>query len=224
MLCLTQARMTSARLPGKVLMSLAGDPLLVWVIKRLRSTKAISEIVVLTSEDTSDDILVDFCSAQAIPCHRGPLNNVAKRFLQTVLDVGASEFIRINGDSPLIDPVIVDRAIDLYQSNQCDLVTNVLSRSFPKGQSVEILRSSTFRSVYEDLNDKKDQEHITRAYYKNPERYRIVEFSSGIDAGMEQLAVDTREDFEIVRQLIDASSGHPGGWKDLLALKRSLKL
>lgn len=214
--------MTSERLPGKVLEQLAGRPMLGWTIARLREAEGVSKVAVATSDHESDDAVVRYCVEAGIPCHRGPLADVAQRMARAARAEGADAFLRISGDSPLLDPAIVNRAVGLYQTAECDLVTNVLVRSYPKGQSVEILRYDTFARVCDTLTDPGNREHVTRAYYARPEGFRIVGFTSGGSAGSANLSVDTAEDLAMAARIIELSGGAPQGWKELLGLKERI--
>jgi len=214
--------MSSKRFPGKTLVELIDRPLLAWVIQRVRCTTSVSDIVVSTSNDQSDDAIQDFCERRKIPCFRGSLNNVATRMSKTVTHMGAAEFIRISGDSPLIDPSVIDHAVALFSLGNYDLVTNVLRRTFPKGQSVEVLKAETFHKLCRQMWGPLDQEHVTRLYYRDHVQLLIQDFRSDQDFGEEQFSVDTPEDLEIVKLLLKASNGEPPGWKDLVKLKNDL--
>ena len=144
MLAIIQARMSSHRLPGKVLTPVAGKPILKRVYERLSKSKELSEIVVATSQAASDQLIVDFCVREGIPVHQGSLDNVSERLLDCARNLGANRFVRISGDSPLIDPSIVDQAVLFQRGKACDLATNVQVRSYPKGQSVEVIRTDSF--------------------------------------------------------------------------------
>jgi spore coat polysaccharide biosynthesis protein SpsF len=222
MLAIVQARMSSTRLPGKVLKKLAGKPMLQWTLERLESSKFVDKIVVATSLDLGDDAVEEFCLAQKIKCHRGHLENVALRFAEVATLEKAEGLVRISGDSPLIDPEIIDQAISIYQTTVVDFVTNTMVRTFPKGQSVEVLNSGHFLKLCERMTESEDQEHVTKVFYKNPKKHRIVSFTSGIDAGHVRMCVDTHDDFTVVEKLIRMSNGHPEGWKKLLKLKSTL--
>jgi spore coat polysaccharide biosynthesis protein SpsF len=221
MLAIVQARMNSTRLPGKVLRRLAGKPMLSWTLARIRASKSIDRAVIATSGDRTDDPIAAFCTAEGITCHRGPLDNVALRMAGAARAEAAGAFVRVNGDSPLIDPEIMDRAVALYQVVECDLVTNVFVRSFPKGQSVEVLRTTTFLAACEGTMDPDDCEHVTRIYYRSPERYRIIAFTSGVAAAGIQLSVDTHDDFSAVAGILTASGNNVPGWRELVAMKES---
>jgi len=222
MLAIIQARMSSTRLPGKVLKELDGKPMLQWTIERLGSSKLLKKIVVTTSMGSGDDEVEEFCLAQNIECHRGPLKNVAQRFAEVATLEKAESFVRTNGDSPLIDPEIIDQAIAIFRMTAVDFVTNTMIRTFPKGQSVEVLNSGHFIELCKHMTEPEDKEHVTKVFYKNPKKHRIVSFTSGMDAGHVQMSVDTPEDFEVVEKLIQMSNGHPEGWKKLLRLKATL--
>ena len=196
--------------------------MLQWTIERLGCSKLLKKIVVATSSDSGDDAVEEFCLAQNIKCHRGPLENVAQRFAEVATLEKAESFVRINGDSPLIDPEIIDQAISIFRATVVDFVTNTMVRTFPKGQSVEVLNSGHFLKLYESMTEPEDQEHVTKVFYKNPEKHRIIFFTSGMDAGHVQMSVDTMEDFEVVEKLIQMSNAHPEGWKKLLCLKATL--
>jgi len=205
-----------------VLRILAGKAMLQWTLERLESSKSLGKVVVATSLDLGDNAVEEFCLSQKIKCYRGPLVNVAKRFAEVATLEKADSFVRINGDSPLIDPEIIDEAVGIFQTTTVDFVTNTMVRTFPKGQSVEVLNSEHFFELCERITEPEDQEHVTKVFYKNPEEHRIVSFTSGINAGHVQMSVDTPEDFAVVERLIEMSKGKPGGWKKLLNLKATL--
>jgi len=223
MLIVIQARYSSARLPGKILRELAGKPLLAWTLQRLRLCPLCSEVVVATSLHASDDLTEDFCKRAGVRCFRGSLENVAKRLFEVASMFKANGFVRISGDSPMIDPRLVDQAINRFTLEGCDLVTNVQRRTFPKGQSVEVLNVDKFGRVVETLHDPHDREHVTSFYYKNPEMFRISNFESGADLGDLQLSIDTEEDFSIMKQLMARVDPNVATWQELAAELRVVK-
>lgn len=222
MLAIIQARMSSRRLPGKVLKPLAGVPMIQRVADRVAAAPGIAKVVLATSRDASDDAVADYCAKAGITCHRGPLDDVSARFIQAAHAEGAPAFVRITGDSPLMDPALVGQAVTLYEEGDWDLVSNVLVRSFPIGQSVEVLRLSTFEAVQARISDPAHREHVTQYYYAHPDQFRIHGFIGGGEAASVQLSVDTPEDFAAVTALIERSNGTPGGWRELAAMKREM--
>lgn len=201
---IVQARMSSSRAPGKMLRVVEGRPLLQYVIDRLRHCPAIQDIVVATSRDASDDPIAAFCSAAALPCHRGPLEDVAGRFLAVIADRRDPLFARVCGDRPLLDTTLLERAVALIDPD-VDLVTNTHPRTFPTGQAVEIVRTAAFAAAYPRMDEPEDREHVTRFFYRHAGEFRIRNFSSDLAAADVHLAVDTEEDvrrFEtIVRRM-----------------------
>ena len=216
MLAIIQARLSSKRLPGKVLLNLYNKPIIDWIVSRINLSKLISNFIIATSIDPSDDILVDYCNLKKYQFYRGPLDNVAQRLLDAMNSLNCNEFLRINGDSPLIDPEILDFGLQKYMSGNFDLVTNVQNRSYPSGQSVEIIRGDNFRMVNKLISTSDDKEHVTRFYYKNSSLFKINNFSSREYYGNLKMSVDTINDFIFIDKLIKLSKGQPGNLNYLI--------
>lgn len=197
-----QARMTSERLPGKVLASLAGKPVLGHVLDRLSRYRA----VVATSTDPSDDAVASFCADRGAECFRGPLEDVAARFAGVVATLGVDAFVRVSGDSPLLDPALVDRGLALFEERKPDIATNVFPRTFPKGQSVEVVDTRTFLAVEPELTEPADREHVTTFFYARPNRFRIENFVAEEDSSGLSFAVDTPEDLARLDALVRGGS------------------
>lgn len=214
MLCIVQARMSSRRLPGKMLRDIAGRTLLQHVVDRVGAATSVSRVVVATSAEKDDDGIAEYCAAHSIACRRGPLDDVAERFRQVVAAEGADAFVRVTGDSALIDPQLIDHAVALFECGRADLATNVFVRTFPVGQSVEVLDAATFARVCTRLPAGAQREHITQAYYADPARFRIVSFTSGSDYGAVNLSVDTADDFDRVSAVL--ARGPAGSWRELV--------
>ncbi|MCA1999825.1 MAG: NTP transferase domain-containing protein [Hyphomicrobiales bacterium] len=221
---IVQARWSSARLPGKVVRVLAGRPLLGHLLGRLRRVNGLDGIAIATSDAPSDDPVAAFAAREGIPCHRGPLEDVATRMLGAARASGADAFVRISGDSPLLDPDIVAQALRLFGDARPDLVSNVVRRTFPKGQSVEIVRVETFARLLPRFGAGEDREHVTPFLYRNPNLCRIVGFEREPPAGEVQLSIDTEEDFEAVERLIHAlgPEADAAGLETLLATRQRL--
>ena len=174
MLVLIQARFSSARLPGKVLRPLAGRPMLALLLERLRLAKRAGEIIVATSTAPMTMRSRRFCDGIGVKCFRGPLDDMAERLVQAAEGAGAEAFVRINGDSPLMSPAVVDAVIELYETQDVDLATNVQTRSFPKGQSVEVIRVEALRRA-QTMMQAGEAEHVTPAFYRRAADFRIVQ-------------------------------------------------
>lgn len=217
-----QARMSSRRLPGKVLRKLHGRPMLQYLLERLERCRTLDEVVVATTTDPSDDQLAEYCRRAGVLCHRGPRDNVAERLRQAGQRLALDAFVRVCGDSPLLDGRLIDRAVDLFHSDRFDVVTNVMPRSFPAGQSVEVVRSTALADAVGHMSDQVDLEHVTRFFYRNSDRYRIHNFSSELDHDDVSLAVDNSCDFDHIAALIAAMTEPQWQYdvNDLLRLRR----
>lgn len=224
---LVQARMSSRRLPGKVLRPVLGKPLLGYLFDRLRRCRAVSFVALATSTGTEDDPVADFAQSQGVAVFRGPLDDVAARFLGAAERFGLETFVRITGDSPLIDPALVDEAVRLHAVPPAtDLATNVWPRSFPKGMSVEAIRTEAFRRALDRMTDPLTgwREHVTQAFYAEPDRYRIRSFTGGGGRADLQLSVDTPEDFARFEAIVSAMDRPPAeyGWAEIVELAARL--
>lgn len=225
MAVILQARMSSQRLPGKVLAKVHGKPLLEYTIERLRQSIYIDRIIVATSIDSTDDVVEQYCLSNNISVYRGELDNVSARFKAVIEQHGLSSFIRISGDSPLIDSHIVDAGIEMFENNSHDIVTNVLNRTFPKGQSFEIFRAETFLREFSNIRTAEEQEHVTKYFYKNKDRFNIfnLECISGNFSHV-NLSIDTKEDFCRFEALISDRSRPVCdlGWDEIVKLYKAL--
>jgi len=223
MLCIIQARMSSERLPGKVLLEIDGRALLGRVIDQVGKARSISKVIIATSSDPSDQKIKDFCLKENIKCHAGSLEDVASRFLEISLEHKKSPFVRISGDSPLIDPQIIEQAIDRFYLIPCDIVTNVFPRTFPKGQSVEIINPESFIKAYSMITSKEQKEHVTKVFYENVNEFKIENFTSDGDYSNYNFCVDTSMDLQEINELIKHIPNDKFSWKELIQLKGQAK-
>jgi spore coat polysaccharide biosynthesis protein SpsF (cytidylyltransferase family) len=199
-----QARMASERLPGKVLAPVAGRPLLGYLLERLALARGPDCTIVATSDEPEDDPLARFASETGVSVHRGPLADVAGRLAAVAERYEVDALVRVSGDSPLLDPALVDRALELYAEGDWELVTNVFPRSFPVGQSVEVLPRATLERVLATTTEPEDREHVTRWLYANADRFRIHNFRHERDKSGVRLAVDTAEDLQRIERIVAA--------------------
>lgn len=212
MLCIIQARMSSSRLPGKMLMQINEKPLLQRVIDRVSDSKKISKIIVATSLNQEDNQIENYCNSIRIQCYRGDLNNVVKRYMDIIENESVDAFVRISGDSPLIPPEIIDKAVICFENNDCDIVTNVFPRTYPKGFSVEVISSKSFAIKNQNLT-KDQKEHITKKYYDNSDKFKIINFESSINYGEINLCVDTINDLNKIINILSTGNETIFDWK-----------
>ena len=199
--------MSSQRLPNKVLHEVAGKPMLQYVLERLKHCSCLDSIVVATSVDERDAPIAEFCRQRSVICFRGPLGNVAQRFKE-VLDIYQFDgFVRINGDSPLLDQRLIEEAVGIFLSGEYDLVTNVLPRTYPKGQSVEVLRTSAYKQGYARMRESEDMEHVTTFFHTHLEDFKVYRFVLPHNLNNIQLSVDTLEDMGTFTAIVSKMSG-----------------
>lgn len=199
---IVQARMSSTRLPGKVLRPILGKPMLQYLLESLATSRKLDAVVLATSSDESDDPLVLFCKRAGISCHRGSLDNVASRFNNVLKQFEWDAFVRLSGDSPLLDRRLVDRAIELAKEGEADLVVNIFPRTFPRGQSVEFVRRDAFARGFEKMDNPFDVEHVTPYFYRNSQLFKIDNFQASADYSQIHLAVDTPANFTLVESIL----------------------
>ena len=206
-------------MPGKILMQLCGRPSLDYVVDSLARAEQLDAIMLATSTDPSDDATALFASQRAIPCYRGSLTNVAFRMLQAGEVQQALAIVRINGDSPLIDPSLIDRGVRLFKEQSVDLVTNVSPRTFPKGQSVEVIALDALRTAIAAMTTSEEREHVTPYLYAHPERFSIRSFETDAPRPEVQLSIDDAADFARCAAIVRELSRPPwqAGWRACVA-------
>ena len=203
-LAIIQARLSSKRLPGKVLKTILSKPILELQLERVKLANQIDHIVVATSTSQDDDDIKRFCDRIYIPCFRGNLNNVLDRYFQASLLFRPKNIVRITADCPLIDPEIIDKIISFYFSGDFDYVSNALTPTFPDGLDLEVF---SFRVLEEAWNEAKlpsELEHVTPFIWKQREKYRVGEFKNNEDLSHMRWTVDEPEDFELVTKIYES--------------------
>jgi len=224
-IAIIQARMSSKRFPGKALHKVNKKPLLQYIIERLKNIEFLKDsIIVATSKQAADNPIEFFCNKNNVKCYRGQLNNVAGRFFTLLEQYQCDAFIRISGDSPLIDHHLIEKGIKIFISEKYDIVTNILVRTFPKGQSVEIFDSNVFKINYKKIKAPDDLEHVSKYFYRNKRKYNLYNFTSGHNYQNVQLSVDTQQDMNTFKKIIKMMDLHHCNYSfdDILKIYRKL--
>ena len=199
------ARMASSRLSGKVLRQLAGKPLLDHVIDRARRMRCAGTLVVATSTEPGDDAIAAHCARRGVGVFRGPHEDVAARILGCAQEHGLELFVRINADSPFVDPGLIDQALERAVRERLDFVTNLHPRSYPYGVAVEVFRTAAYRAAYELMSEAADREHVSRYFYRHIQSFRCATLRlDGADYSHLRLAVDTAEDLARIGGIMEA--------------------
>ena len=192
--------MTSSRLPGKVLMPLAGAPTLVWLIERLRKSKYVDDVVVATTINHPDDAIVELCEAMNCHYHRGSEDDVLLRVLEAAQKYEADIIVEICGDCPLLDWRHVDKLLELFFEGGYDYVSNSLQETFPIGFDVKIFPTVVLDEVNRVSRDIYDHEHVSLYIYNHPEKYKLGNLNA--EGKMKRrdlrLVLDTKEDYKLL--------------------------
>ncbi|MGS0746287.1 cytidylyltransferase domain-containing protein [Syntrophomonas erecta subsp. sporosyntropha] len=202
---ITQARMTSTRLPGKVLKEVLNKPLLEYHVERLKKVQLADEVVVATTTNASDNLIIHWCEDNDVKYYRGLEEDVLSRYYETAKYYSADVIVRVTSDCPLIDTTIVNEVIKMYIHNidRYDYVSNTLKRTFPRGMDTEVFSFEVLEEINSKAKSKPDREHVTSYIYRNPENYRLGNLEYQENQSHHRWTVDTPEDFELVKKIIE---------------------
>lgn len=200
---IVQARMDSARLPGKVLMDISGYPMLQHIIDRLAVCASINKTVVATSTNDKDNAVEEFCRTRGIPFYRGSERDVLDRYYQAASIQQADIVVRVTADNPLIDPKVIDNVIDRYikDMDKFDLAGNAVSHRCPIGFGVEVFSFSCLEKCRKEAKKDYQKEHVTVCVYENTDKFRILSIDDGPDLSGLRLTVDEEADIKFVREI-----------------------
>ncbi|HVS94684.1 MAG TPA: glycosyltransferase family protein [Mucilaginibacter sp.] len=208
-----QARMSSSRLPGKVMMPILGKSLLYRMVERLKMIRHEAQLVVATSLEPSDDIIEREAESIDIPCFRGSLNNLLDRHYQAALKYSADIVLKIPSDCPLIDPRIVDDVLDFYfdHEGEYDYVSNLHPATYPDGNDVEIMTMACLEKTHKEATRKLELEHTTPYIWENPGKFRIGNFAwpAGLDYSMShRFTIDYEADYLFIKRVFEELYPH----------------
>ncbi len=218
-LTVVQARMGSTRLPGKVILPLAGQPLLLRMYERINASKQSGKIVIAITEEKIDDKLEKLCKENNILCFRGHPNDLLDRHYKAAIEFNADVVVKIPSDCPMIDPDVIDKVIMYYINNQdkYDFVSNLHPATYPDGNDVEVMSFSALGISWENAKKNYEREHTTPYIWENPEKFKIgnVEWESGLDYSMTyRFTIDYEEDYELIKAV----------YEELYQIKKIFKL
>lgn len=196
-----QARMGSSRLPGKVLLDIAGQPMLARVVERARRAKTVDQVIVATTTEPDDDPVAHFCHARGYVCYRGSLQDVLDRYYQAARLFQVSVIVRLTADCPLIDPELIDQTVRAFQAGGFDFACNRLpppySRTYPIGLDVEVCTFEALQRAWREADQPHQREHVMPYLY---EEARSVRWRARLEAGIQDMPVPAFID--------DAPQGH----------------
>jgi len=201
-----EARMTSSRLPGKIMLPLCGKPLLERLVERARQSRWLDDVVVATTTNPADDAVEQWARKAGVSIFRGSEEDVLLRVLEAAKAFRADVIVELTGDCPLLDPAIIDQLMDIYVSSDYDYVSNVLERTYPRGLDTQVFSTAVLTQVDKITRDPADRENVSLYIYEHPERYKL----SGLKAPAElygpniRICVDRPEDYTVVKRIYGA--------------------
>jgi spore coat polysaccharide biosynthesis protein SpsF len=214
---ITQARMGSTRLPGKVLKSVLGKSLLEIHLERLSRCQTITDFVVATTLSKQDDVIVDVVNHLGYHVFRGSEDDVLDRYYNCALHYNADVVVRVTSDCPLIDSKLVDDIVEFYLSNNYDFVSNTIERTYPDGFDVEIFSARSLELIWKMASNKSDREHVTSFFLKPSSRNMFKlgkqRNSLGKDFSHLRVTLDYEEDYKLIAHLLN-SLGDKKSWID----------
>ncbi|MEX0692960.1 MAG: NTP transferase domain-containing protein [Rhodospirillales bacterium] len=164
-----EARMGSSRLPGKMLLLLAGQPVLAHLTGRMMLCRNLDGLIIATTDNPADDAIAGWAAAHSVPCFRGSEEDVLARVLAAQQSMRSDVVVELCGDTPFLDPAVVDAAVDAWNSQDVDLVTTARNRSYPDGQDVEIFSMHALGDIDARCRDANTREHVSVPFYNEPQ-------------------------------------------------------
>ena len=200
---IVQARTSSTRLPGKVLMPLVGEPMILRQLERISRGQSLDLIVVATSDDPSDDALALAVVDAGYDLVRGSLDDVLGRFIQVIDEYQPDVIVRMTADCPLISPAVIDHVVEAFDASDADYASNTMVPTYPDGLDVEVVTVAALRAVAAASSDIHEREHVTLGVYRRPGQFSILNVSdpAGADHSDLRWTVDSADDFAFVEQV-----------------------
>lgn len=196
-----QARMGSKRLPKKILTDIAGKPMLWHVVNRLKHSELIDNIIIATSRNSRDDAVEKFCRSNKIKFFRGSEKDVLDRYYRTAGFYKINSIVRITADCPLIDPVVADKVISKFMKSRCDLASNAINRTYPRGLDTEVFSFLSLEKCRKHAKKKYQREHVTPWLYENPKSFKLCSVKNNKDLSHLRWTVDEKADLKFVREI-----------------------
>ncbi len=216
-----QARLGSQRLPGKVLLDIAGQTMLEHVVRRVRKSKLIDRVVVATTTSAADDALVSACEHLGFEVMRGSEEDVLERFQDAAEESGARTIVRVCADSPFVDPEICDETIAAFLEADppVDYASNKLQPSFPLGLDVEVFSRETLDRAVAEATETFQKAHVTVYIYQNPSRFTLLPIVNDQNLHSMRWTVDTDADLAFARKVFERFHGsNEFSWRDVVKL------
>lgn len=202
-LAILQARVSSSRLPAKVLKPLLGQPMLLRQVERIKRSKTIDQLVIATSLDSSDDPIAELCQEHGLTCYRGELHDVLDRFYRAALPYAPAHVVRLTGDCPVLDPVLLDEVVRFHLEGAFDYASNAIPATFPDGLDVEVFRYVCLEQAWREATLPSQREHVTPFIHRQPARFKLGSYTSPVDRSHLRWTVDEPADLEVANRIYE---------------------
>lgn len=216
---LIQARMGSTRLPGKVLKYLRGKTVLARVVERSRCIQNVDQLVVVTTTNPVDQVIVQQCTQLGVSVFQGSEDDVVDRYYQAAIRYEADAIVRITCDCPLIDPAVSSQVVDLFVHQNPDYASNIEPRCFPQGLDTEVFTFKALRTTWEYARQDYERAHVTPYIRERPDQFRKLGLPSDQDFSHLRWTLDTPEDLRFIQAIYERIEDPTEfSWLDVLAL------
>ena len=202
-LAIIQARTTSTRLPGKVLLPIVDRPMILLQAERILRSRRIGKLLIATSRESSDDQLAAICEEAGVPVFRGSLNDVLDRFYQAAATASPDYVVRLTGDCPLADSRLIDAVIEYCLVNRFDYASNTIEPTYPDGLDVEVMTFEALKTAWSDAALPSQREHVTPFIYQHPERFSIGSYKGPANLSSLRWTVDEPDDYRFVKAVYE---------------------
>lgn len=203
---IVQARISSTRLPKKVILPLCDRTVLETMFERLSPLK--EHLYIATTNDGTEDAIVELCNKNSIPVYRGDRDNVLQRYYDTASEFGATDediIVRLTSDCPFIDPTIVAEVITLLKEGNYDYASNCIERTYPRGFDTEVFRFKTLKHAFENASTTFEREHVTTYIHTtHKEKFKLGSFTDSTDRSRYRLTLDEQDDYDMTKALYKA--------------------
>ena len=208
--CIIQARMGSTRFPGKILEKIDGsNSALSFLIEQLKNVELLDKIIIATTNNKKDDIIVKFSKENNIEYFRGSEDDVLNRYYEAAKKFSLDVIVRVTSDNPLIDPKLIDQGIQFFNLKKLDVYTTNQTKSFPYGVVFEIFSFNALEKVEENAVTNSDKEHVTPFFYSNKQEFKIFDYENGKNMSHIRCSLDTTNDLVFIRELIKKIDERP---------------
>jgi spore coat polysaccharide biosynthesis protein SpsF (cytidylyltransferase family) len=217
-----QVRMGSSRLSNKSLVDILGRPLLWHVLQRVRASQQVDRIIIATTTEPADDAIAAFAKEIQVLCYRGSVDDVLDRFLQAAHLVPTDAIVRVTADDPFKDPCLIDQTVATFrEARDLDYISNTLIPTFPEGLDIEVFSMTALTTAWNEATLKSEREHVTPYIWKNPDRFRLKNFTSSENNSSLRWTIDYPEDLTFAREVYARLyNGSIFGTQDILELLR----